>query len=60
MNFFKSLFSSEGEVSSKRVLAFMLIIAGIIYAFIKSDPVMCSILIGAGTTLLGVMAITKT
>jgi len=58
--FFKSMFTSKGEISSKRFLAFCLILSGIIYAFFKSDPAMCSILIGAGTALLGVMAITKT
>lgn len=60
MKFLKSLFSNEGEVSSKRVLSFLLIIAGIVYAFVKSDPTMCSILIGAGTLTLGVQALTKT
>lgn len=60
MQWIKELFSTEGEVSSKRLLAFMLIVAGIIYAFVKSDPVMCGVLIGAGTAILGVQAITKT
>lgn len=60
MNFINSLFSGPGgDLSSKRISAFILIIAGIFYAFFKSDPVMCGILIGSGTALLGVSAITK-
>lgn len=60
IDFISGIFSSGSPESSKRVLAFVLIISGIVYAFVKADPAMCGILIGAGTTLLGVAAITKT
>lgn len=59
MQWLKELFSGpKGEISSKRVLAFLLIIAGIVYAFVRPDPAMCGILIGGGCTLLGVQAVT--
>jgi hypothetical protein len=61
IDFIYQLFSGpQGEISSKRVLAFLLIISGIVYAFLKSDPTMCGILIGSGVGLLGVMAVSKT
>ena len=59
-SFIMSMLSGPtGEISSKRVAAFMLIIAAIVYAFVKSDPVMCAELIGGGCALLGVAAFTK-
>ena len=59
-DFIISLFSGPGgEISSKRICAIILIIAGIVYAFTKPDPVMCGELIGGGLGLLGVAAVTK-
>lgn len=61
LEYLKQMFSGPlGEISSKRVLAFLLVVSGIVYAFIKSDPAMCGILIGSGCALLGIQAISKT
>jgi small-conductance mechanosensitive channel len=55
------LMGPNGDVSSKRTMAILLIICGIIFAFINvSADITTSILIGAGVGLLGVGAITKT
>lgn len=58
--FFRSMFSGpEGEVSMKRFSAVVLILAGIVKAFISSDVAMAMGLIGCGSAILGVAAITK-
>lgn len=60
MQFLTSLFSGpNGDMSSKRMLAFMLIISGIVYSFLKKDVTMCGLLIGSGSALLGISAFTK-
>lgn len=61
IDFITSMFSGPaGNISSKRVMAVILILAGIVYAFIKADPAMCGILIGGGVGLLGVQAVSGT
>lgn len=62
MKSIKALLSGPaGDVSSKRVAGLILIIAGIVLAFIDHQAdMMVGILIGGGTTILGVQAITKT
>jgi len=51
----------NGDVSSKRVAALILIVSGITFGFVNpSQSVMAGVMIGAGTTLLGVQAITRT
>jgi hypothetical protein len=58
--FLKSLFSGpNGDISSKRIGALILIVAGVFYAFFKDNPIMCGELIGGGLALLGVAAVTK-
>jgi hypothetical protein len=60
MSFFRSMFSGpEGEISMKRFTAVALIIAGIVKAFLSDDVAMMAGLIGAGSAILGVAAITK-
>ncbi len=50
-----------GDVSSKRVSAFLLIISGIVFAFLNpTASVMAGVMIGAGTAVLGVQAFTNT
>jgi hypothetical protein len=62
--FLKSMLSSEGEISSKRVCAFALIISGIIYAFIyniePNTATVAGVLIGGGTGILIGAALSKT
>lgn len=59
-DFMISLLSgAQGEISSKRVSALLLIFSGIVYSFTLRDPAMCAILIGGGCALLGVSAFTK-
>jgi len=51
----------NGDTSSKRVSAFLLIVSGIVFAFLNpTESVMAGVLIGSGTGILGVAAITKT
>jgi hypothetical protein len=59
--------SPDGDLSSKRVLSFVLIISGVVYAFIglcspasRPDPMVLIELVGSGVALLGVQAITRT
>jgi hypothetical protein len=57
-----SLFQGpNGDISSKRISAMALIISGIVLAFWKPDEVgMVGTLLGTGTGILGIQAITKT
>jgi hypothetical protein len=49
-----------GDISSKRVSALALIASGIVLAFLQpAEVAMVSVLIGAGTGILGVQAFTK-
>jgi hypothetical protein len=57
----------DGDLSSKRVLSFVLIISGVVYAFIglcsqasRPDPTVLIELVGSGVALLGVQAFTRT
>jgi hypothetical protein len=51
----------NGDVSSKRVASLALITAGIVLAFLHPDQaVMVGTLLGTGTAILGVQAMTKT
>jgi hypothetical protein len=51
----------QGEGSSKRLAALACIIAAVVRAFVgPSDPAVVAELLGAGTLLLGVSALTKT
>lgn len=51
----------NGDVSSKRLAALVLIISGIVLAFLHPDEaVMVGTLLGTGTAILGVQALTKT
>lgn len=60
MTFFRSMFSGpEGEISMKRFAAVVLIVSGVVKAFVSDDVAMAMGLIGAGTAILGVAAITK-
>jgi hypothetical protein len=55
----KSLFSSSGDISMKRFLAIILIIAGIVFLFIHPDqPGSGGVMIGTGGGLMGVAAFT--
>lgn len=59
MNFLKSLFQGpEGDMSSKRTVAIVWAVCGVIYLFITKDSVGAGVLIGAAGALLGVSAIT--
>jgi hypothetical protein len=60
IEFIKSMVSGpEGEISSKRIMAALLIISGLVYQYIFKDSVGTGVMIGAGTALLTTGAITK-
>jgi len=52
--------NSQGEASSKRFAGIALIAAGIVGAFTGMDSTNVGILIGAGTGIFTVQAVTKT
>ncbi|NTW31067.1 MAG: hypothetical protein HGB12_00260 [Bacteroidetes bacterium] len=65
-DFLKEMISGpKGEISSKRVLGTICVIAGIVFAFIsvlggKPDAATCGIIFGTGATFLTAAAISHT
>jgi hypothetical protein len=64
MNFWqflqKAFSDPTGEPSSKRIMGAVLIVTGIIYAFITKDGVCTGVIIAAGTGLYVTNALTGT
>jgi len=68
MKRFLEVFTSpDGDLSSKRVLSFILIVSGVVYSFIglcstasRPNPTVLIELVGSGVALLGVQAFTRT
>jgi hypothetical protein len=57
---FQMFLDGSGDTSSKRIAGVALITAGIVGAFVGIDSASVGILIGAGTGIFTVQAITKT
>jgi hypothetical protein len=57
---FQMFLDGSGDTSSKRIAGVALIASGIVGAFVGMDSASVGILIGAGTGIFTVQAITKT
>lgn len=63
IEFFKTMLSGmDGDISAKRVSAFALYVAGIVYIFVSEspDPNVLYSVFGSATALLGIGAATHT